>query len=166
MQNHSGCHSHFPPAVGRPLQRPMLRPRSPLSPYHPDTADCDSDIASSIHENEHSPPIHAGWRGTLARITQKAVGRMHSNCAASPPIFWPGPSARSIGPCCYEVAADFVTTIHRAIRRAAALFRRASHPVKSRIPSEWLQHEGLPSTSRLEQQASPRLRQSPTARNS
>ena len=51
--------------------------------------------------------IHAGWRGTLARITQKAVGRMRLEFGSKPTELLAaiGPS---IGPCCYEVAADFV----------------------------------------------------------
>jgi polyphenol oxidase len=51
--------------------------------------------------------IHAGWRGTLARITQKAVGRMQLEFGSKPADLLAaiGPS---IGPCCYEVAADFV----------------------------------------------------------
>jgi polyphenol oxidase len=52
--------------------------------------------------------IHAGWRGTLARITQKAVGRLQYEFGSKPADLLAaiGPS---IGPCCYEVAADFVT---------------------------------------------------------
>jgi polyphenol oxidase len=52
--------------------------------------------------------IHAGWRGTLARITQKAVGRMQLEFGSKPADLLAaiGPS---IGPCCYEVAAGFVT---------------------------------------------------------
>jgi YfiH family protein len=52
--------------------------------------------------------VHAGWRGTLARITQKAVGRMQFEYSSKPKDLLAaiGPS---IGPCCYEVAADFVT---------------------------------------------------------
>jgi len=52
--------------------------------------------------------IHAGWRGTLARITEKAVGRMQLELGTRPSHLLAaiGPS---IGPCCYEVAAEFVT---------------------------------------------------------
>jgi len=51
--------------------------------------------------------VHAGWRGTLARITQKAVGRLQFEFGSKPSDLLAaiGPS---IGPCCYEVAADFV----------------------------------------------------------
>jgi YfiH family protein len=52
--------------------------------------------------------IHAGWRGTLARITEKAVGRLQFEFGCKPQNLLAaiGPS---IGPCCYEVSADFVT---------------------------------------------------------
>jgi len=52
--------------------------------------------------------VHAGWRGTLARIAQKAVGRLQLEFGSKPAHLLAaiGPS---IGPCCYEVAADFVT---------------------------------------------------------
>jgi polyphenol oxidase len=52
--------------------------------------------------------IHAGWRGTLARIMQKTVGRMQLEFGSKP-----GNLLAAIGPCiggcCYEVSADFVT---------------------------------------------------------
>jgi polyphenol oxidase len=52
--------------------------------------------------------IHAGWRGTLARITQKAVGAMHREFSSRPSDLLAaiGPS---IGPCCYQVGAELVT---------------------------------------------------------
>ena len=52
--------------------------------------------------------IHAGWRGTLARITQKTVGAMHREFGSRPQDLLAaiGPS---IGPCCYEVGAELVT---------------------------------------------------------
>jgi YfiH family protein len=52
--------------------------------------------------------IHAGWKGTLARIAQKTVGRMQLEFACKPEDILAaiGPS---IGLCCYEVGAEFVT---------------------------------------------------------
>jgi YfiH family protein len=52
--------------------------------------------------------IHAGWRGTLARIAQKAVGRLQMEFGSKPDDLLAalGPS---IGPCCYEVGAELVT---------------------------------------------------------
>jgi len=52
--------------------------------------------------------IHAGWKGTLARIAEKAVGRMRQEFGSKPADLLAalGPA---IGPCCYEVGAEFVT---------------------------------------------------------
>ncbi|MGB6432392.1 MAG: peptidoglycan editing factor PgeF [Candidatus Acidiferrales bacterium] len=49
--------------------------------------------------------IHAGWRGTLARIAQKTLGKMRMSFGTRPAdvIAALGPS---IGPCCYEVGPE------------------------------------------------------------
>jgi polyphenol oxidase len=68
--------------------------------------------------------VHAGWRGTLARITQKAVGRMQFEFGSNPSDLLAaiGPS---IGPCCYEVGADFVTKFTAQFADAADYFDEA-----------------------------------------
>jgi YfiH family protein len=52
--------------------------------------------------------VHAGWRGTLARIAQKTIGRMQLEFGCKPADLLAalGPS---IGPCCYEVGVELVT---------------------------------------------------------
>jgi YfiH family protein len=80
--------------------------------------------------------IHAGWRGTLARITQKAVGRMQLEFGSKPAHLLAaiGPS---IGPCCYEVAADFVTKFTAQFADATDYFdepRSGEEP----NPLQWL----------------------------
>jgi YfiH family protein len=80
--------------------------------------------------------IHAGWRGTLARITQKAVGRLQFEFGSKPADLLAaiGPS---IGPCCYEVAADFVTKFTGQFADAAGYFdepRSGEEP----NPLQWL----------------------------
>ena len=80
--------------------------------------------------------IHAGWRGTLARITQKAVGQMQFEFGSKPSDLLAaiGPS---IGPCCYEVAADFVTKFTAQFADAADYFdepRSGEEP----NPLQWL----------------------------
>ncbi len=52
--------------------------------------------------------IHAGWRGTLVRITEKTVGRMRQEFGSKPSDLHAamGPS---IGQCCYEVGVELVT---------------------------------------------------------
>jgi YfiH family protein len=52
--------------------------------------------------------IHAGWRGTLARIAAKTIGKMQMHFGTKPSDLLAaiGPS---IGPCCYEVGTEVAT---------------------------------------------------------
>jgi hypothetical protein len=80
--------------------------------------------------------VHAGWRGTQARLTQKAVGRMQFEYGSNPKDLLAaiGPS---IGPCCYEVAADFVAKFTAQFADAADYFdepRSGEEP----NPLQWL----------------------------
>jgi YfiH family protein len=52
--------------------------------------------------------IHAGWRGTLARIAAKTIGKMQMHFGTDPRDLLAaiGPS---IGPCCYEVGTEVAT---------------------------------------------------------
>jgi YfiH family protein len=51
--------------------------------------------------------VHAGWRGTAARIAVAAVETLGRECGSNPAdlVVAIGPS---IGPCCYEVGPDLV----------------------------------------------------------
>jgi polyphenol oxidase len=56
--------------------------------------------------------IHAGWRGTAARITQKAIARMKrlgARIESMGALIGPG-----IGPCCYNVGNDVVVSFQNA----------------------------------------------------
>jgi len=80
--------------------------------------------------------IHAGWRGTLARITQKAVGAMQREFSSRPADLLAaiGPS---IGPCCYEVGAELVTRFTSQFADATEYFdepRTGDEP----NPLQWL----------------------------
>jgi YfiH family protein len=55
--------------------------------------------------------LHAGWRGTLARIAAEGVRALAGECPAEPPLAVIGPS---IGPCCYEVAPDLAARFEAA----------------------------------------------------
>jgi polyphenol oxidase len=52
--------------------------------------------------------IHAGWRGTLARIAAKTTGKMQMHFGTKPSdlLAAVGPA---IGPCCYEVGTEVAT---------------------------------------------------------
>ena len=80
--------------------------------------------------------IHAGWRGTLARITQKAIGRMQLEFGSKPSHLMAaiGPS---IGPCCYEVSADFVSKFTAQFADAAGYFDEARSGEEPN-PLQWL----------------------------
>jgi YfiH family protein len=80
--------------------------------------------------------VHAGWRGTLARIAEKTVGRMQLEFGSKPADLLAaiGPS---IGPCCYEVAADFVSKFSAQFADAVQYFdepRSGEEP----NPLQWL----------------------------
>lgn len=71
------------------------------------TADC-VPILLVDPKKRATAAIHAGWRGTLARIAEKTVGRMRQEfgCQPSDLLAAIGPS---IGPCCYEIGVELVT---------------------------------------------------------
>jgi len=80
--------------------------------------------------------VHAGWKGMLARIAEKAVGRLRLEFGSKPSDLLAalGPS---IGPCCYEVGADFVTKFNAQFADASGFFdepRTGDEP----NPLQWL----------------------------
>ena len=80
--------------------------------------------------------IHAGWRGTLSRIAQKTVGRMQMEfgCGPTDILAAIGPS---IGPCCYEVGAEFVTKFAAQFADADEYFDEARTGDEPN-PLQWL----------------------------
>jgi polyphenol oxidase len=80
--------------------------------------------------------VHAGWCGTLARIVEKTVGRMRMEFASRPQDLLAaiGPS---IGPCCYEVGAEFVTKFMAQFADAEEYFDVA-HSGEEPNPLQWL----------------------------
>jgi polyphenol oxidase len=80
--------------------------------------------------------IHAGWRGTLGRIAQKTVGRMQMEFGSKPAELLAaiGPS---IGPCCYEVSADFVVKFTAQFSDAPQFFDEARTGDEPN-PLQWL----------------------------
>ena len=71
------------------------------------TADCVPILL--VDPKKHAvAAIHAGWRGTLARIAAKTIGKMQMHFGTNPRDLLAaiGPS---IGPCCYEVGTEVAT---------------------------------------------------------
>ena len=97
--------------------------------------------------------VHAGWRGTLARIAQKTIGRMQLEFACKPADLLAalGPS---IGPCCYEVGVELVTKFTAQFADAHDYFdepRTGDEP----NPIQWLNmappgHQPPPKNVRLD----------------
>ena len=65
--------------------------------------------------------FHAGWRGTLARIVEKGVGRMRQ-CFGSQPQDMRAVIGPGIHRCCYEVGAELRTQFEAQFGYAKELF--------------------------------------------
>ena len=65
--------------------------------------------------------LHCGWRGTMRRLAEKAVGRMRMVFGSRPEDLWAaiGPGIRE---CCYSVGADVVEEFTSQFSYAAKLF--------------------------------------------
>jgi YfiH family protein len=84
------------------------------------TADC-VPILFADTKNRAVAAIHSGWRGTLARIAVKTLGRMKMEFGTEPEdvIAAVGPA---IGRCCYEVGSDVARDFDAQFRDARAWF--------------------------------------------
>jgi len=80
--------------------------------------------------------IHAGWRGTLARIAAKTIGKMQMHFATNP-LDLLAAIGPSIGPCCYEVGTEVATQFLSQFPDAPSYFdefRTGDEP----NPIQWL----------------------------
>ncbi len=103
--------------------------------------------------------VHAGWRGTLRRIVQKTLGRMHMQYGTRPEdlVAAMGPA---IGGCCYEVGAEVSRAFQSQFPNAADWFdelRTGDEP----NPLQWLNmlppgHQPPPKNVRLDLRAANR----------
>ncbi|MGH9394216.1 MAG: polyphenol oxidase family protein [Terriglobales bacterium] len=78
--------------------------------------------------------VHAGWRGTLARIAEKTVGEMRAahHCRPDDMLAAIGPCIRR---CCYQVGGDIQARFHACFGYAGELFDPApDDPVHNRYP--------------------------------
>lgn len=85
------------------------------------TADCHPILLADSRRRVVAA-IHAGWRGTLARIAEKTVGVMRGAFGSNPrdisAIIGPGIQA-----CCYGVGEELVTSFHGRFTNATLFFR-------------------------------------------
>jgi polyphenol oxidase len=85
------------------------------------TADC-VPILLADKKRRAVAAIHAGWRGTLQRIAEKAFGRMQMEFGTSPQdvIAALGPG---IGQCCFEVGPEVVAEFAAKFPEASEWFK-------------------------------------------
>ena len=82
--------------------------------------------------------VHAGWRGTVAGIAEKAVGEMRAAWGSRPQDVRAalGPSIRG---CCYEVGAEVQRAFRARFDYADELFLEAEEdPLRTRYPMLFL----------------------------
>ncbi|HTZ49827.1 MAG TPA: peptidoglycan editing factor PgeF [Verrucomicrobiae bacterium] len=134
-QIHSDVIQVFSAAPAAPCKGDASTTNTPGLLLSAQTADC-VPILLVDPKKRTVAAIHAGWRGTLGRIAQKTVGRMQMEFASRPADLLAaiGPS---IGPCCYEVAADFVTKFAAQFPDAAEFFDEARTGDEPN-PLQWL----------------------------
>jgi len=88
------------------------------------TADCVPIIVGDPRTGACAA-VHAGWRGTLARIVNHALARMREEFGTDP-----GDVRAALGPaalgCCYEVGAEVVEPLRANFSDADSLFTPTS----------------------------------------
>jgi hypothetical protein len=79
--------------------------------------------------------FHAGWRGTVQRIVESGIGRMRLQFGSRPEdlVAAIGPG---IGPCCYAVGEEVLSSFESQFAYARELFREVydSDPVRIKYP--------------------------------
>lgn len=89
------------------------------------TADC-VPVLLADKKNKVVGAFHAGWRGTVQRITEKGLGVMRREFGTQPEDIFAG-----IGPgiqqCCYEVGQDLKDQFESQFSYGAELFREVKH---------------------------------------
>jgi YfiH family protein len=112
------------------------------------TADCLPIIVADVRQRVVAA-FHAGWRGTLARIVERGVGRMRAEFGSRPEDLTAaiGPG---IGRCCYAVGEEVRMEFESQFQYAESLFHEVfeSDPIRRKYPLLFLTarapgHSGL-----------------------
>jgi YfiH family protein len=116
-------HEFGAPADGAPRGDALIT-RAPGLLLAVGTADC-VPILLADPRNRAVAAIHAGWRGTLARIAEKTLGRLQMSFATRPAdvVAVIGPA---IGGCCYQVGPEVVQAFAAKFPNAAEWFAQVS----------------------------------------
>lgn len=96
------------------------------------TADC-LPILLVDTESRVVAAVHSGWRGALARITEKVVGEMRRQFGSNPRRLFAslGPCIRA---CCYEVGDEVVDAFTGRFPRSDRYFQKAAISGKRSFP--------------------------------
>ena len=151
-QFHSAIVHFFDAAPAQPCQGDASFTDKPGLLLAVQTADC---VPILLVDPKHRAvaAIHAGWRGTLARIAEKTVGEMRQRFGSDP-----GDLLAALGPaiggCCYEVGTELVTKFTAQFAEAEEWFdelRTGDEP----NPLQWLNmmppgHQPPPKNVRLD----------------
>jgi YfiH family protein len=112
------------------------------------TADCLPILVADLRQRVVAA-FHAGWRGTLARIVERGVGRMRAEFRSRPEDLTAaiGPG---IGRCCYAVGEELRMDFESQFHYADSLFHEVfeSDPIRRKYPLLFLTarapgHSGL-----------------------
>jgi polyphenol oxidase len=102
------------------------------------TADCIPMLVAD-RKRRAVAAFHAGWRGTVKRIVESGIGRMRLAFGSRPEDLTAaiGPG---IGPCCYAVGEEVLSSFESQFAYARELFREVydSDPVRTRYPMLFL----------------------------
>jgi YfiH family protein len=102
------------------------------------TADCIPVLVAD-RKRRAVAAFHAGWRGTVKRIVETGVGRMRLEFGSRPEdlIAAIGPG---IGPCCYAVGDEVLSSFESQFRYAGELFCEVydTDPVRTKYPMLFL----------------------------
>jgi polyphenol oxidase len=151
-QFHSSIARHFSTPPGESCKGDASFTNEPGLLLGVQTADC-VPILLVDPKKRAVAAIHAGWRGSLARIAQKTVGEMRMRFGSNPTDILAalGPA---IGGCCYEVGTELVTEFTSQFADAEEYFdepRTGEEP----NPLQWLNmmppgHQPPPKNVRLD----------------
>ena len=119
-QIHSDVSHIFSKAPARLPQGDAAICRRPALLLGIQTADCVPILLADPRRRVVAA-VHAGWRGTLARIVTKTLGRMRLEFGTQPEdvLAALGPA---IGPCCYEVGPEVAQAFAGQFAQAAEWF--------------------------------------------